>query len=95
MGRPKKKPQLKAIIIKVSFPARQRKILSEIENKSKFFQLALDDAAGIMAWALLKQQQSIEPDKLNPVTIAKFNAAYPQTELTKQRLDKNNGSRTI
>lgn len=89
MSQPMKAPHLMSLRITLSYPRRQKKILKEIENKSQFFQLALDDAAGLMSWALIKKQQKLkEPDKLTPELIAEYNDAFPVDELTAKRQNK-------
>lgn len=68
---------------------RHEKILDQIENHSKFFELCLDQAAGIMAWALLKAQEPAKYDVIDeipkPEQAAEYNAAYPLNPLTKRR----------
>lgn len=71
-------------------PHRQMETAIQIENLSKFLQIALDNAADIMAWAILKEY---DPQKYNTgkefgKVIDKYNDRYPQNELTAKRQGK-------
>lgn len=71
-------------------------VYEQIENKSAFFQLALRNAPGIMAWAILKQSkpERYNDDRVKPLeqVIGDFNKAFPLDPLTAKR--KQNGART-
>jgi hypothetical protein len=59
----------------------------QIDNLSSFLQIALDNAADIMAWAILRD---VRPQKYNTgrkieTVIDEFNEKYPQNELTQKR----------
>lgn len=73
--------------VNVWIPARQMKTASEIDNLSNFFQIALDNAADIMAWAILRD---VDPKRFQnhhelPDVIDDFNRKYPLDELTQKR----------
>lgn len=76
-------------------PERYAELWAEIENNSKFVQLALDQAAGIIAWGLLKKEN---PDKYaldetpEPEELKEFNEAFPLDPLTKQRIESSPNS---
>lgn len=77
--------------VNVWIPERQLETAEQIENFSNFIQIALDNAADIMAWAILKD---VDPKKYNTGrevgdVIDEFNAKYPLDPLTKKRLNKN------
>ena len=61
-----------------------------LENKSKFLQIALDDAIGIMTWALMREKHP-EQYKANvkPVdeVVPEFNARFPIDRLSASRKD--------
>jgi hypothetical protein len=74
----------------IYYLGRQHKIVNQIDNFSEFIQIAIDMAADIMAWAMLKD---IDPKKYNTGRkledhIDAFNAAHPQNKLTQRRTGK-------
>lgn len=72
-------------------PPKQRATAAQIENLSKFFQICLDHAPDIMAWAILREVQPETYDsgrKLENV-LDEFNEKYPLDPLTAKRLHKN------
>lgn len=75
--------------INIWIPERQLKLLQEIENHSKFFQLALDNAVGIMSWSIIKKQKDITERAPTEEEVTEFNKNYPLDELTKKRLGKD------
>lgn len=73
--------------VNVWIPEKQLKTAVQIENLSNFIQIALDNAADIMAWAILRNADPKvykENHKLEDV-IEPFNEKYPQNELTQKR----------
>lgn len=67
---------------------RQLKTHKQIENYSAFSQICLDNAADIMAWAIL---QDVDPktyhnDKKLEDVVDEFNQKYPLDELTQKRM---------
>lgn len=90
MARPKNSEQ--GIRVNIWIHPRHVKLYEEIENKSGFFNLALDDAVGIMTMALLRKA---DPEKYTIKTkkpadyLPEFNQEFPLDELTKKRLGKN------
>lgn len=68
---------------------KQMPILSQIENQSKFFQLALDNAVGIMAWAIMKERAPhayYDTEKIEDV-VGEYNEKFPLDPLTKKRYE--------
>jgi hypothetical protein len=65
----------------------------EIENKSAFLQLCIDNAVDIMAWDILKkadpEQYDIPQEKPYEEIVEEFNAKHPLDPLTAKRLGKN------
>lgn len=52
-------------------------------------QLAIDNAAGIMSWALIKKQQGYtDPVTMTPELVAEYNENFPLDPLTAKRLNK-------
>lgn len=90
MARPKSSSQ--GIRVNVWIHPRHVKLYEEIENKSGFFNLALDDAVGIMTMGILRKEN---PEKYTIKTkkpedfLPEFNEKFPLDELTKKRLGKN------
>jgi hypothetical protein len=84
---PRLKYKKKGKRVNVWIPDRQMKVASQIDNLSNFFQICLDAAPDIMAWAILKDY---DPKKYNTGrqlddVIDNFNEKYPQNELTQKR----------
>lgn len=79
--------------VNIWIPKRYRKSWDELENKSAFVQLCLDDMIGIMMWAILKKE---DPEKYHrktddnppPHLTENFNKAYPLDPMTKKRMQK-------
>lgn len=74
----------------IYIPDRQMKTAVQIENLSKFVQIALDNAADIMAWAILR---GYDPTKYNTGrkiedVVDEFNEKYPLNDLTLKRQGK-------
>lgn len=68
-------------------PDKQMKTAVQIENLSKFLQIALDNASDIMAWAILREY---DPTKYNTGrkvedVVDEFNEKYPHNQLTQKR----------
>lgn len=74
--------------VNVWLPDKQLKTWNMIENKSAFVQQALDDAAGIMAYAVLKRERALEERITIDDIIGQYNETFPLDPLTKQRLKK-------
>ncbi len=73
--------------VNVWIPAHQMKLAQDIDNLSEFFQIALDNAADIMAWAILRD---VEPQRFNTGrkvedVIDEYNKQHPLNELTQKR----------
>lgn len=87
---PRKKPVVEGRRINVWVPPAQIERVEEIENVSRFFQLCLDNAGSIMAWAILR---GVDPKKYQPMSefedvIDEFNEKYPLDPLTQKRQGK-------
>lgn len=90
---PKLKNYAKGKRISAWIPSRNRKIFDEIENKSAFIQLALDNAIDIMAWDILKradpEKYHINRAKPDEQIIEEFNVLNPLDPLTAKRKGKS------
>lgn len=82
--------QLPATRVNVYLRGPQLEVRKLIENNSAFIQIAYDNAADIMAWAILKD---VDPKKYHPIheldepgLVDKFNKKFPADPLFK---DKN------
>lgn len=87
---PKLKNKRKGKRVNVWLPERHFKIWSMLENKSKFLQIALNDATGVMAWGILHERdpkQFYSPEKIED-TLPEFNKTFPLDPLTQKRKDK-------
>lgn len=87
---PRLKFKKKGKRVNVWIPANQMKTAAQIDNLSEFIQIALDNAADIMAWAILRD---IQPDRFNTgrkleTVIDEYNEKHPQNELTQKRTGK-------
>lgn len=71
---------------------RHAKLWKELENKSNFIQICLDNATDIMAWAILKdvdpKKYKVHHDKSSEQIQKEFNEKYPPDKLTAKRLKK-------
>ena len=77
--------------VNVYIPAKQLKIAVQIDNLSQFFQIALDNAPDIMAYAILRKEapERFETHRKIDDYVDDFNRLYPPNELTQKRIDKN------
>lgn len=69
----------------------QAQTWKELRNKSAFVNLALEQAAGIMAWDMLKRQAPEKYQDTNPPMeelIDDYNQLHPLDRLTQARKDK-------
>ena len=84
---PRLKYKKKGKRVNVWIPNDQMKTAVQIDNLSNFFQLALSQAADIMAWAILKDQDPVKYDTGRQIEDVKdaYNEKYPQNELTQKR----------
>lgn len=83
--------QLEGKRVNIWIPGKQLAIAKQIENLSQFFQLSLDQAPGIMAWAILHdkhpEKYPLNTKKLEDV-VDEFNEKYPLDPLTQKRQGK-------
>lgn len=87
---PRLKYKKKGKRVNVWIPDKYMQTAVQIDNLSKFFQLALDQAPDVMAWAILKGEDPVKYNtgkKIEDVK-DKFNEKYPQNELTQKRTGK-------
>lgn len=84
---PRLKYKKKGKRVNLWIPDRQMKTAVQIDNLSAFFQLALDAASDIMAWAILQKEDPEKYDTKRQLEdyIDEFNEKYPQNELTQKR----------
>lgn len=73
--------------INIWIPKRHQKILDQIENKSNFFQMALEQAAGIMAFDIIAKEKGLTPATPTAEQVQDFNTKYPLDPLTAKRID--------
>jgi len=69
---------------------RHVKLWREIENKSGFVNMALDDAIGVMTMAILRKEnpEKYTIKKKPEAVLPEFNDKFPLDPLTKKRLNK-------
>ena len=72
--------------INIWVPERYLKVLDQIENKSQFFQMAIDQAAGIMAIDIIKKEKQLKQNPPTPEAIAQWNTDHPLDPLTAKRI---------
>lgn len=87
MARPKHPDTGKRV--NIYLPKHSLKIAKDIDNLSEFFQMALDQAAAIMAFDIIKQEKGIV-DKRVPTQeqLDRWNSDHPLDPLTAKRLGK-------
>lgn len=66
-------------------PERHLAILNQIENKSQFFQMAVEQAAGIMALDIIKKEKQLQQKPPTPEQVAEWNKNHPLDPLTAKR----------
>lgn len=88
---PRLKYKKKGKRVNLWIPERQMKTAAQIDNLSNFFQIALDNAADIMAWAILKgyDPKTYNTGRKVEDVIDTFNKKYPLDPLTQKREQKN------
>jgi len=74
--------------INIWMPERHLKILADIENKSQFFQLAVEQAAGIMALDIIKKEKGLTQAPPTPEQYEQWNKDHPLDPLTAKRTQK-------
>jgi len=75
--------------VNVYLPNKHLKIAKDIDNLSEFIQQALDQAAGIMAFDIIRKAKKLPEDK--PPTqeqLDQWNADHPLDPLTAKRKNK-------
>ena len=74
--------------VSIWLPAESDKIAKDIDNLSHFVQLALDQAAGIMAFDIIKQEKGLPTKTPTPEQLDRWNADHPLDPLTAKRMKK-------
>lgn len=76
--------------VNIYLPKKQRKVAVQIDNLSNFFQICLDIAPDIMAWAMLREHDPKKYHDLHTMDKVKdeFNKKYPLDAATAKRLGK-------
>jgi hypothetical protein len=79
--------------------ARNFDMWDQIENKSAFLQLCIDNAIDIMAWDILKKADPetyhVEHRASVEEIVGAFNEKHPLDPLTAKRLGKTNGQKSV
>lgn len=89
MPRPAKDGKGKRVLVYI--PHHHLKLWKDIDNKSNFVQTCLDDAIGIMTWAILRKSKPDvyrQPNKTIEEVLPAFNEKFPLDPLTAHRLGK-------
>lgn len=72
--------------VNIWLPEKHLKIADDIENLSQFVQIALEQAASIMAFDIIKQAKGItKQDPPTPEQYERWNSDHPQNPLTQKR----------
>lgn len=76
--------------VSVWLPPKQLKVAVQIDNLSNFFQMALDIAPDIMAWAMLREHDPKKYHQIHKMEEVKdeYNKKYPLDPRTAKRLGK-------
>lgn len=80
--------ELEGIRVNVYLPAKHRKIARDIDNLSGFLQMALEQAAGIMAFDIIKREKGYSQPLPTQEQYNEFNQNHPLDPLTKKRENK-------
>lgn len=76
--------------VNIYLPLDSLAIAKDIDNLSEFFQVALRQAAGIMAFDIIKKQRGAEQPLPTQEQYDTFNQDHPLDPLTAKRLGKEN-----
>jgi hypothetical protein len=71
--------------VNVWLPEKHLKIARDLDNLSNFFQLSLEQAAGIMALDIIKQEKGLKQELPTQEEIDRWNKDHPQNPLTQKR----------
>jgi hypothetical protein len=72
--------------INIWIPERHLKTLNQIDNKSQFFQMAIEQAAGIMGLDIIKREKGLKQPGPTPEQIEIWNKNHPLDPLTARRI---------
>jgi hypothetical protein len=71
--------------VNIWLPDRHDKIADQIDNLSQFVQIALDQAASIMAFDIIKREKGLTQEPPTQEQIDQWNKDHPQNPLTQKR----------
>jgi len=71
--------------VNIWLPEKHDAIASDIENLSQFFQIALEQAAAIMAFDIIKKEKGLVSPAPTAEQIAQWNHDHPLDPLTAKR----------
>lgn len=74
--------------INIWLPDKHLQIAKDIDNLSNFFQLALEQAAGIMALDIIKQEKGLKQPLPTEEQYDRWNKDHPLDPLTAKRKNK-------
>lgn len=74
--------------VSVWLPYEADKTSKEIDNLSEFVQIALEQAASIMAFDIVKKHKGITQPAPTPAAVERWNEDHPLDPLTAKRLGK-------
>lgn len=87
---PRPKPNKAGRRVNIWLPPESDKIAVQIDNLSAFFQLALEQASGIMAFDIIQREAKLKKHELpTQEAIDRFNHDNPLDPLTAKRLGKD------
>ena len=93
MARPKGEDTGKRV--NVYLPKHSLKIAKDIDNLSEFIQVALDQAAAIMAFDIIKKEKGlVDKREPTPEQLERWNHDHPLDPLTAKRLGKTKNGPT-
>lgn len=82
--------------VNIWLPNKHDKIAKDIDNLSEFFQQALEQAAGIMAFDIIKKQRGITDTQVpTPEELDQWNKDHPLDPLTLKRKQKCNTQNSV
>lgn len=92
MPRRRKKRPVNWFRKNISLPERQREVVESIPNFSKFVQLAIDNAAGLMAWDAIKREKGLQDKEKLEDELPVYNKNNPVNKLTATRMPPSESS---
>jgi hypothetical protein len=74
--------------VNIWLPSKYFKLVSQLDNFSKFVQISLDQAEGVIAFDIIKKRKGYQNKPPTQEALDEFNALHPLDPLTQKRTGK-------